>query len=267
MMNMPRNRLFMEYQIMLSEEPIDKYFALLDRRSKGEPLQYIVGSQEFMGLPFVVTPDVLIPRQDTEILAENAISLLKDRTFADGTKLEGKIRKNPDVADVCCGSGAVGVSIGKLAPKAKVTLSDLSESALKIAKTNAQKNGVNAEAVQGDLFTPFRGRFRKKTFDMIVSNPPYVRSSVIPTLQREIREHEPVMALDGGSDGLDFYRRIAKEAPEFLRKEGLLLLEIGSDQKEDVETLLEQTGAYADIRCIPDLAGLDRVVFARKKEG
>ena len=264
MLDLPPARIILEYQNVLSDANCDKYFALIDRRSSGEPLQYITGSTEFMGLPFKVDPRVLIPRQDTEVLVEQALSVIKDGSLSGETFAVA--RREWSVLDLCCGSGAIGVSVAKLAPKTRVTLSDVSEGALALAKQNAEENGVgkNVKLEQGDLFAPFKGRFRSRRFDMILCNPPYIATEVIGTLQTEVKDHEPMSALDGGADGLDFYRRLAAEAGDHLEKGGVLMMEIGFDQGESVPALLRESGAFKDIRCLKDLAGLDRVVAARK---
>lgn len=266
LMHVPTSRLILEYQHILHDEQCDAYFHLLDRRCAGEPLQYITGMQEFMGLPFAVNPSVLIPRQDTEILAENGISVIKENKL-NGEELPLKKKRSWEILDLCTGSGAIGISVAKLAGQAnlKLVCTDISEDALAVARENARRNHVQAEFQQGDLFAPFRKRFHRRRFDLIFSNPPYIRSAIIPTLQREITEHEPMLALDGGGDGMSFYRRIAAEAPEYLKKQGILMMEIGFDQLDDVTSLLEETGRYENIRGLKDLAGRDRVVFASLK--
>ena len=262
MTNITNAQLILEYQNLLQDMLCDQYFQLIDRRSKGEPLQYIVGKQEFMGLDFKVNPSVLIPRQDTETLVEDAISLIKEGKIREEEKIKKK--KNWEVLDLCCGSGAIGVSIAKLCPGTKVTLSDVSGDAIAVAKENAALNGLEktVEFAEGDLFAPFKKIFKKKTFDLIISNPPYINSDVIPTLQTEVKDFEPVSALDGGEDGLDFYRRIIEEAPDFLKKGGCLMMEIGYDQKDRIIKLLEETERFENIEGYKDLAGLDRIVFA-----
>ena len=286
LIGIPETKLFMEYQYTIQDLLCEQYFDLVDRRASGEPLQYIVGTQEFMGLTFNVDPRVLIPRMDTEVLVDNALSLIQEgKLVGEGARVIGD-KTAWSVLDLCAGSGAIGISIAKLAGKAEVTLSDISEGAIDVAKDNAKKNGVSDKVriVQGDLFAPFKKLFRKQKFDMIVSNPPYIEKAVIPTLQKEIFEHEPMAALDGGEDGLDFYRRIAIEAPDYLEDGGVLLLEIGDAQGEAVKTLLQGSvsaagtsggvgegshitadkkskGRFKDVRIIKDLAGRDRVVF------
>ena len=211
-----------------------------------------------MGLPFEVNESVLIPRQDTESLVELALEKAKEK------------KRSLSVLDMCCGSGAIAVSVAHFLPKAKVTACDISADALEVAKRNAEKNGVagRIEFLQSDLFSVQKKKKTvpiKETFDMILSNPPYIPTAVIGTLQREICEHEPLGALDGGEDGLDFYRRIVKDARANLKKDGLLMMEIGSDQAEAVTALLEAEDAYEEIEVHRDLAGLDRIVACRKR--
>lgn len=258
LMHEERKFLFLHYRDDTDEDHADAFFEMVDRRAAGEPLQYIVGSQEFMGLPFEVNESVLIPRQDTESLVELALEKAKEK------------KRSLSVLDMCCGSGAIAVSVAHFLPKAKVTACDISADALEVAKRNAEKNGVagRIEFLQSDLFSVQKKKKAvpiKETFDMILSNPPYIPTAVIGTLQREICEHEPLGALDGGEDGLDFYRRIVKDARANLKKDGLLMMEIGSDQAEAVTALLEAEDAYEEIEVHRDLAGLDRIVACRKR--
>ena len=266
MMDIPFSKIILEYQEVLQDRLCDKYFELIDRRSKGEPVQYIMGSQEFMGLEFIVNENVLIPRQDTETLVEDVLEIINTGTLR-GEDMDVK-RKEWDILDLCTGSGAIGVSLARIANKVNVTCSDISEGAIKVAKENAQKHGVakSVKFEQGDLFKPFSKHFRKQKFDMIISNPPYIKSSVIPTLQKEVCEHEPISALDGGESGLDFYERIVSGVGSHLRKSGVLLLEIGHDQGEAVSGLLSRNGEFTSIRVLKDLANRDRIVFAKKSK-
>lgn len=266
MMDIPFSKIILEYQEVLQDRLCDKYFELIDRRSKGEPVQYIMGSQEFMGLEFIVNENVLIPRQDTETLVEDALEIINTGTLR-GEDMDVK-RKEWDILDLCTGSGAIGVSLARIANKVNVTCSDISEGAIKVAKENAQKHGVakSVKFEQGDLFKPFSKHFRKQKFDMIISNPPYIKSSIIPTLQKEVCEHEPLSALDGGESGLDFYERIVSGVGSHLRKSGVLLLEIGHDQGEAVSGLLSRNGEFTSIRVLKDLANRDRIIFAKKSK-
>lgn len=266
------------------DEMSQRYFGLIKRRASGEPLQYITGEQEFMGLAFHVDPRVLIPRLDTEILVEKALDRIKSEPLT--------------VLDLCTGSGAIGISIAKLAeapaaqpgaltetkpgaqPAARqetqpeagpgasgimVTLSDLSEDALSVAKENAELNGVTEKVriLKSDLFGSLAG----ERFDLIVSNPPYIPREVIKGLSPEVKEHEPLMALDGGEDGLDIYRKIVEEAPDHLTEGGTLMIEIGSDQAESVAAVMREDGRYEEAEVTKDLAGLDRVITARTRLG
>ena len=222
-----------------SGEEQEAYLKLIARRCERVPLQHITGEQEFMGLPFRVTPDVLIPRQDTEVLVEECL-----RHLAPGNIF----------LDLCTGPGCILVSLLHYAKGTFGTGADLSGKALAVAKGNVEANGVEARLVQGDLFEPVTG-----TFDLIVSNPPYIASAEIETLAPEVREHEPRMALDGTADGLFFYRRIVQESPSYLKEGGWLCMEIGYDQGAAVRQLMEARG-FATVSVIKDLAGLDRVV-------
>lgn len=256
LMHIPESRLILEYQNIIQDLNCEKYFSLIDRRAAGEPLQYIIESQAFMGLTFSVSPDVLIPRQDTESLVEYALDKVKAR--AKGTW---------EILDLGCGSGAIGISMARLFSRSRVTCADIRPEALVKAKENAEQNGLSGKIkfVESDMFQAFQKKWRDLKFDLILSNPPYIPTAVIPTLQREIRDHEPLSALDGGEDGLDFYRIIAKDAPRHLRAGGLLILEIGFDQREAVSHLLEEGGYFEEIESARDLAGLDRIVKAKRK--
>ena len=253
-----RTFLYVHRNDATDEYRADAYFGLIDRRAAGEPLQYILGSQEFMGLNFAVNPSVLIPRQDTETLVELAL------------KRVGEKKRSLSILDMCCGSGAIAVSMAHFLPKAKITACDISPEALEVARGNAARNGLNGriEFRESDLFFMTK---RKKTvrikdsFDMILSNPPYIPTQDIDTLQTEVRDHEPIKALDGGSDGLDFYRRIAEDASGSLKKDGLMFLEIGCDQAEAVTSLLSGAGYYSEIEVHKDLTGLDRVISCRRQ--
>ena len=256
--------LMMHWQDVLADNVCEAYFELIERRAGGEPMQYITGVQEFMGLTFNVNPSVLIPRQDTETMVEDALEVLSKGTLRGEAFVEKPNFK--DVLDLCTGSGAIGVSIAKLNGNVKVTCSDLSEKALETAKGNAIANGMKSvKFEQGDLFAPFCGKLGKKKFDFIISNPPYIESEVIPTLQTEVKDHEPMMALDGGVDGLDFYKRIAEESPNHLKKGGVLMMEIGYNQGEAVCQLLEATERFEKVACLQDLAHKDRIVVGLLK--
>ena len=250
-----RSFLFIHKDGPCDPECAARYLQHLQRRCRREPLQYIIGSQEFMGLPFRVSPSVLIPRQDTEILVERAIQEAKE------------MDSGQQILDMCCGSGAIAVSCAYYLPQAEVTACDISEDALSIAGENAEQNGVadRMTFLKSDLFTCFREWPQPPVFDLVLSNPPYIPAAIIPTLQPEVAAHEPGIALDGGEDGLDFYRILAEEAWQYMRPGALLLLEIGSDQAGAVSSLLKQDGHYGETEVIRDLAGLDRVICTRRR--
>lgn len=249
-----KRKMFMNWARPLEEDDCNDYFELLDRRATGEPPQYIIGDQEFMGIKFMVDPRVLIPRQDTEVLVEKIIEYTVEK------------RGSLKVLDLCTGSGAIAVSLAIKNASLKITASDISEDALDVATSNAANAGVlkRIDFKKSDLLSDFKTGFRGDSFDIIVSNPPYIKSSVIPTLQREIYDHEPMMALDGGEDGLKYYRRIIEDAPKFLKKNGALFLEIGYDQAAQVSNMIGSSGYYVDAgEIVKDLKGKDRVVIAR----
>ena len=228
------------------EEAAEKrYLALVEHRKKRVPLEYITHRTEFMGLPFFVDGRVLIPRQDTECLVEEAL----------------KYSEDADVLDLCTGSGCIAVSLAVLGKPRRILASDKSVEALSVAKKNAAINGTEVEFVHSDLWKDIEG-----DFDLITCNPPYIRRDVIPTLMPEVREYEPVMALAGGEDGLDFYREILAGIGTFLRRNGRLIFEIGYDQGEDVAGLMREAG-LTEVSVKKDLAGLDRVVIGVRPSG
>jgi release factor glutamine methyltransferase len=235
----------------LSEEDEDRFFDAVERRKNGEPVQYIVGVQEFMGLDFFVKPGVLIPRGDTEILVEEVLKRVEDI-------------ESPVIVDVGCGSGAISVSIAYYKKDSIVYSLDIMDVPLEITRINAENNGVidRVNIIKSDILKSLHENLRGK-IDIIVSNPPYIKDEVIPTLMREVRDFEPYCALSGGKDGLYFYREITRQSLQYLKKGGLIAYEIGHDQKNEVCSILENNGFY-DIICIKDLAGHDRVVLGRR---
>ena len=262
MRGMDRTALMLRWQEVMQDNQCEEYFNLIERRASRVPLQHITGRQEFMGLPFEVNEKVLIPRQDTETMVEDALELMEKGTLR-GQEYTDGLKRGGDILDLCCGSGAIGISIAKLAKGAHVTCSDLSKDALEVADRNARLNDCKSvKFTESDMFAAFCGRLGKKKFNLIISNPPYIPPSVIEGLEPEVRDHEPMMALDGGADGLDFYRIIAQHAPEHLKKSGVLMLEIGFDQKDAVKGLLQETGRFEKIIGLTDLTGKDRIVCA-----
>ncbi len=228
----------------MREEEREKYFRLIGQRASHIPLQQITGEQEFMGFLFQVNESVLMPRQDTEILVEEACR---------------KIRPGMRVLDLCTGSGCIIISLAKLCPGIAAEASDLSLEALAVAKQNGTRLGAQVKWHQGDLFSEIQG-----SYDVIVSNPPYIPTAQIQTLSEEVRLHEPLQALDGKEDGLYFYRKIAAQAKRYLKPEGWLLFEIGYDQAAEVGEIMRKSG-YGQIQVKKDLAGLDRVVSGKMK--
>ncbi|MBP3610879.1 MAG: peptide chain release factor N(5)-glutamine methyltransferase [Lachnospiraceae bacterium] len=239
---MRRAEYFMKLMEEMPKAYKEQYDALLEQRCQRIPLQYITGSQEFMGFEFLVSPATLIPRQDTEILVEEA-----------ARSAEGK-----RVLDICTGTGCILLSLAKLCKLSGAVGTDIVPEAVETAGKNAERLEIPAEFYCGDLFQAVPSGER---FDMIVSNPPYIPSKVIDTLMPEVRDHEPVTALDGDSDGLKFYREIIRTAPEYLTEHGEIFFEIGCEQAVDVSALLAERG-FRNIRVVKDLAGLDRVVCA-----
>ena len=223
------------------------YLEVIDRRAAHVPLQYLTHEQNFCGADIYVDERVLIPRQDTEVLVAAALDL--------AAMLDGA----PALLDLCTGSGCIPIALSRLGDFGSITAADLSADALEVAKMNAEQNGAEIRFVQSDLFEAFRKKAER--FDLITCNPPYIRSGDMAGLQPEVRDNEPSMALDGGEDGLDFYRRLAEEAGQFLNPSGCVCFEIGFDQAVDVSALLENAG-FKEVRVLKDLAGLDRVVTA-----
>lgn len=236
-----RNYYFLHSDDIIEQKDEERYRDLLQKRGSHIPLQHLTGTCDFMGLTFQVNDQVLIPRQDTETLVESALSRLKEGDRA---------------LDLCTGSGCIILSLEKLAPGIRGLGADISAAALAVAKRNRDSLGLESDFCISDLFEGIEG-----VFDMIVSNPPYIASGKIPGLMEEVRGFEPLLALDGGADGLDFYRRIIKDARDFLKPGGWLGLEIGYDQREAVEELLRRQG-FIRTETLQDLAGLDRTVWA-----
>jgi release factor glutamine methyltransferase len=219
---------------------------MVEERKKRIPLQYITGRQSFMGLDFQVTEDVLIPRWDTEILVDTVLNQMHTR-FGTDAKVS--------VLDMCTGSGCIAVTIAKQFASATVTGADVSKKALEVAKVNGNKHDVEISWVCSNLFEQVQG-----TYDVIVSNPPYIPSRDIQTLEPEVKDHEPMLALDGSESGYVFYEQITSQASAYLKDGGILAYEIGYNQAERVQALMEQAG-FDEIQVIKDLAGLDRVVI------
>ena len=233
-----RAAFFLHGEEPMAEPDMIRYRDLVTKRGERIPLQYLTGEQEFMGLDFHVNEHVLIPRQDTECLVERVLP------YVDGKR----------VLDVCTGSGCIAIAIAKLGKPFIVHGVDISEEALAVARQNATELNASVELFAGDLMTKMDGQY-----DVIVSNPPYIPPSVIEGLMPEVRLHEPMLALDGGQDGLEFYRRIAGQAVTRLAPNGRLFLEIGCEQAAAVAEILQKQG-YREVQVFQDLAGKDRIV-------
>lgn len=241
-----------EYILVYDKEELTlrqevNYFKGIKKLIEGVPLQHITKSQEFMKLNFYVDQDVLIPRPDTEILVEEVIKIAK--------KVGAK-----KILDLCTGSGAIAVSLAKYIPNSKLTGVDISSKALRIAKLNARNNNVEDRItfISSNLFD----NVPEEKYDIIVSNPPYIKSKIIRTLNKDV-QNEPKIALDGGFDGLDFYRKIIKKADEYLKFGGFLCLEIGFDQREEVMKLIEEEGKFQNTYSKKDLCDNDRIVITK----
>jgi release factor glutamine methyltransferase len=239
-----------QYIIVYDNKEIDKqqqwqYFVNIEKLTKGIPLQHITHRQEFMKMDFFVDENVLIPRPDTEILVEEVIKIAQKYN-------------SPRILDLCTGSGAIAISLKKFVPNADITAVDISEKALEIAQKNAEKLEAKINFVKSDLFD----KLDNKKFDIIVSNPPYIRKDEIKKLSEEVQK-EPKIALDGGEDGLDFYRIIAEQAINYLKTGSFLCFEIGYNQKNDVIKIIEDEQNYKNTYCKKDLYGNDRIIITQ----
>lgn len=235
----------------VTEKQAQRLHAYVTERMTHKPCQYILGTQEFMGYEFATAEEVLIPRPETELLVEEACRIAENwKDTPDGRKRR--------VLDLCCGSGCIGISFSKLRHgRDLVQLADISDAAIALTKKNRERLQADCAVIQTDLFMQIEGKY-----DMIVSNPPYIRTDEIPKLMAEVRDFEPHLALDGKADGLYFYDKIIREAREYLYEDGYILFEIGQDQLDAVRGLLVENG-YVDIEGMKDYAGLDRIVMAR----
>ncbi len=240
-LNINRADFILQREQSISEEKAREYMELIHFRACHTPLQYLTKTQEFMGLEFIVNDNVLIPRQDTECLVEEVLKVSKDK----------------EILDLCTGSGCIIISLAVLGNIKKGTAVDLSEEALAVAKENAARLGSDVTFIKSDLYDQVEG-----LFDIIVSNPPYIKTSEYLELMPEVRDHEPAMALEAGPDGLEFYRRIVSGLSTYLRKDGWIFFEIGCNQGKEVADLLQKEG-FQEIQIKQDLSGLDRMVSGR----
>ena len=235
----------------LTKEQYDEFLGYINDRINGRPVAYIVGNREFMGLDFFVKEGVLIPRPDTETLVEEIIELCKNKN------------EEINIVDIGTGSGAITVSLAKYIKNSKITSLDISDIPLEVGKINAVNNGVDnrIEFLKSDVFTAIKNT--EKKFDIIVSNPPYIPKKDIETLHTQVKDYEPYNALEGGEDGLDFYRQITEESVQYLKQGGILAYEVGHDQSEDVSKIMKHHG-YDKIYTKKDIQGIDRVVIGFK---
>ena len=234
----------------LTSSQMTHFNEMINDRLKGRPIAYIVNNREFMGLDFFVEEGVLIPRPDTEVLVEEILEIVKER---------GDV----DIVDIGTGSGAISVSLAKYIDKCRIYSLDISEKALNIGNLNAKNNNVDAKIkfIKSDIFSGIENKDIK--VDIIVSNPPYIRKGDIDTLHTQVKDYEPYIALEGGEDGLDFYRDITKKSNEYLKESGILAFEVGHDQAQDVCNIMKSNG-YSKIYTKKDLQGIDRVVIGYK---
>lgn len=259
--NMNKIELLINYNKVINEEKEKSYFNYIDEIIKGKPVQYIIKNQEFMKLNFYVDDNVLIPQPDTEILVERTMKILKN--IEKNTNLKrSNIEDEITVLDLCTGSGAVGISIKKYMKNAIVYVSDISSKALEIAKINAEKNDVNINCIKSDMFEKFN-EMQNLKFDVIVSNPPYIETDNLETLPKEVQA-EPKLALDGGKDGLRFYKEIANKGYMYLKDKGYILIEIGYNQNKTVPDLFKNKNEYNNIEIFKDLSNIDRVIKIEK---
>lgn len=252
-LNMNKIKLITESDKVINEETAEDYMDAVHARRQGMPVQYMTHSQEFMGLDFYITEGVLIPRPDTEILVEKVINLVKGK---------GPLR----IIDMCAGSGAIAVSLAYYIPDAAAYGADVSDQALTCCKINIERHGLTGRVipVKSNLFDHLSNLNLEGNIDVIASNPPYIPSRDIPHLPESVKDYEPNLALDGGTDGLWFYHQIVRTSASYLKSGGILAFEIGYNQGQEVKNILEESQSYHSIHIEKDLAGLDRCVWAVK---
>ncbi len=274
-----KEKLILKYKDEINDKKVEEFRKLLKKLENGIPIQYIINNQEFMGLNFYVDENVLIPQPDTEILVEEVIKYCNElrnnesedketnKDYKENIEKEPIINKEDKninkktikILDLCTGSGIIGISIYKYLENVEIYASDISQKALNIAEKNTNLNNAKINFINSDMFE----NIHIKDFDIIVSNPPYIESKVIESLSKEV-QNEPKLALDGGEDGLKFYRCILENAKDYLRKNGAIFLEIGYDQKEKIEEILKSYKIYKETKCIKDFGGNNRVIIIKK---
>ena len=274
-----KEKLILKYKDEINDKKVEEFRKLLKKLENGIPIQYIINNQEFMGLNFYVDENVLIPQPDTEILVEEVIKYCNElrnnesedketnKDYKENIEKEPIIKKEDKninkktikILDLCTGSGIIGISIYKYLENVEIYASDISQKALNIAEKNTNLNNAKINFINSDMFE----NIHIKDFDIIVSNPPYIESKVIESLSKEV-QNEPKLALDGGEDGLKFYRCILENAKDYLRKNGAIFLEIGYDQKEKIEEILKSYKIYKETKCIKDFGGNNRVIIIKR---
>ena len=274
-----KEKLILKYKDEINDKKVEEFRKLLKKLENGIPIQYIINNQEFMGLNFYVDENVLIPQPDTEILVEEVIKYCNElrnnesedketnKDYKENIEKEPIINKEDKninkktikILDLCTGSGIIGISIYKYLENVEIYASDISQKALNIAEKNTNLNNAKINFINSDMFE----NIHIKDFDIIVSNPPYIESKVIESLSKEV-QNEPKLALDGGEDGLKFYRCILENAKDYLRKNGAIFLEIGYDQKEKIEEILKSYKIYKETKCIKDCGGNNRVIIIKR---
>ena len=242
--NIPINKIIVYMNKEVSSKENVEFEKILQKVINGIPVQYITNKQEFMGLKFYVDKNVLIPQPDTEILVERVIEYCNN------------INYSSKILDLCTGSGAIAISLAKYIKNANIYATDISENAIEIANKNAKINKVGINFIKSDMFE----NIKEKDFDIIVSNPPYIKTSVISTLSNEVK-NEPYIALDGGKDGLKFYNIICEKAEKYMNRNGIIFLEIGYDQKENIMNIFKKK--YREVYCLKDLNNNDRVIIVK----
>lgn len=255
-LNIPRIKLYTDYERPLSEKELTACRELVRRAGEHEPIAYLTGKAHFFNLEFEVTRDVLIPRPETETLVENVLQFVRHQTGFE----------SPRVLDLCSGSGCIAAAIAQNLKTATVTATEISPTAVAVAKKNFERLGLNGRVLieEGDLFEPLARMVDVQPFNLIVANPPYIPTAQIETLDRNVRDYEPIQALDGGFDGLVVHRRILDEAPTRLAPGGRIFLEIAFDQGESARQIASEIPAFEDVQILKDYGGRDRVLAARK---
>jgi release factor glutamine methyltransferase len=252
-LNCDRASLYLNRKHILDKDKSVLISSVLKRRISGEPIQYILGKTEFMGFEFKVSPEVLIPRPETEILVETAVRYV--------TSLQSHNVTSLNILEIGTGSGCIAISLAKLLPHARITATDISRATLEVAGRNAELNKVKINFIESDLFA--HHNLTADYYDLILSNPPYIPTAELENLQPEVSS-EPAIALDGGRDGLDFYRRIIGAAAPYLKKDALLIMEIGFGQEDAVENIFQRYGCFKIAEFIRDYNGIYRIAVARK---